>query len=1049
MRWSRFAAALVMLAATAFAVSPAHAALGGPVNPSLFQELRWRLVGPFRGGRVLAVSGVPGEPRHFYFGAVNGGVWETTNAGRTWKPIFDGVGIGSIGALAVAPSNGRILYVGTGEADMRSDIAQGNGVFKSLDGGKTWRFVGLGDTQQIGRIVVDPRNADVVYVAALGHPYGPNAERGVFKSRDGGAHWSRVLGPDANTGAIDLALEPGHPDVIYAALWQTRRTPWNIYPPSNGPGSGLYRSNDGGARWTHLTGSGFPAAPARIGIAVAPSAPARVYALVDAEDGGLYRSDDRGAHWARASSDTRIWQRGWYFAGVTVEPKDADVVYVCNTNLFRSGDGGRSFAPIEGDATGDDFHTLWIDPRDPERRILGTDQGTIVSTDGGRSWSSWYNQPTAQIYHVSTDDRFPYWVYGPQQDAGAVGMPSRTNTFDGITLEQFREVTVGGESHNMLPDPLDPQVIYGGTVDKLDLRTEQTRAVDPTAAYPDQWRGTWTLPLAFSHRDPHVLYFARQKVFRTADGGEHWTTISPDLTREAPGVPATLDPASASHDLGLGPRRGVVYALAPSYLAARELWAATDDGLVWRTRDEGAHWQNVTPAALTPWSKVGIVEPSHFDGQTAYIAVDRHRLDDRRPYIYRTHDGGRSWQLVTAGIPADQFVNAVREDPKRRGLLYAATEQGVQVSFDDGDHWQSLQLGLPVTSVRDLVVKGDDLVIATHGRGIWILDDVTPLRQLDREVADAPAWLFQPAKGYRVRPAGFTGTPMPKDEPMAPNPPAGAAIDYALAAAARQPVTLEIRDAAGQLVRRYSSADSIAVQDPAHMRTAPQWIVPEPHLAATPGMHRFVWSLQYAPVEVTPGGRPRRGGDGAWAPPGDYAVTLTVNGTALHRTLSLAPDPRVKLDAADYRAEFELARRVETISARLAKASTAAGAMRKALTDRSRHASGALVDALDQFSARLTELSGDTPVANPANAFAFPPKHIESLRWLTDALGNLHQMVDGADAAPSPDTRVACDKLQAMTDASLVSWQRFATRDLDALNRRLQDGGLAPIAPGP
>ena len=1035
MRWIRFAAPLLMLATSAIAA---------PMNPALFQELRWRLIGPFRGGRVLTVSGVPGEPDHFYFGAVNGGVWESRNAGRTWRPIFDSVPVGSIGALAVAPSNPRVLYVGTGEADMRSDIAQGHGVYRSSDGGRTWSFVGLGETQQVGRIVVDPRNAEVVYVAALGHPYGPNPERGVFKSSDGGTHWTKVLGPDANTGAIDLALDPGNSNILYAALWQTRRTPWNIYPPSNGPGSGLYRSSDGGAHWTHLAGDGFPAAPGRIGIAVAASRPSRIYALVDSDDGGLYRSDDHGAHWTRASADTRIWQRGWYFSGVAVEPKDPDVVYVCNTNLYRSADGGKSFAPIEGDDTGDDFHTLWIDPASPNRRILGSDQGAVVSVDGGASWSSWYNQPTAQLYHVSTDDRFPYWVYGPQQDAGAVGLPSRTGTFDGVTLEQFKEVTVGGEAHNIAPDPLDPQILYGGTVAKLDLRTGQTRNVDPTAPHPDQWRSTWTLPLAFSHRDPHVLYFARQKVFRTKDGGEHWTVISPDLTREAPGAPATLDSSSANHDLGLGPRRGVVYALAPSYLAGGGLWAGTDDGLVWRTRDEGVHWSNVTPAALTPWSKVGMIEASHFDDQTAYLAVDRHRLDDRRPYLYRTHDGGHSWQLAVEGIPDGHFVNAVREDPKRRGLLYAATEEGVEVSFDDGDHWQSLQLNLPVTSVRDLIVHGDDLVIATHGRSVWILDNVAPLRQLDSKVAAAPAWLFQPATAYRERPSGFTGTPMPKDEPTAPDPRAGAAIDYALAANAARPVTLEIHDAAGQLVQRYTSADTAARLDPARLRTAPQWVVPESRMTATAGMHRFVWSLHYTRAAAAGGGR--RGRDeGAWAPPGSYDVTLNVDGQALHRTLTLAPDPRVKLDRSAYRAQFELARAVETTAAQVARASAAADTVRRAVTEQRKSARGELADVLDAFQSRLTELSGDAPATNPANAFAVPPQHIESLRWLAGALGNLQQMVDGADAAPSPDAREALARLRAMVPPALAAWDRFSTAGLDSLNQRLVAAGRKPI----
>ena len=1036
MRWLRLAIPLLMLAGSAFAA---------PMNPALFQDLRWRLIGPFRGGRVLAVAGVPGEPNHFYFGAVNGGVWETVNAGRTWEPIFDHVPVGSIGAIAVAPSNPRVIYVGTGEADMRSNIAQGRGLYRSTDGGRSWRFIGLDDSQQIGRIQVDPRNSDVVYVAALGHPYGPNAERGVFKSRDGGAHWSKLLGPDPNTGAIDVVLEPGHPEVVYAALWQTRRPPWNIYPPSNGPGSGLYRSNDGGAHWTRLAGNGFPAAPGRIGIAVAPSEPARVYAMVDADDGGLYRSNDRGGHWTRVSSDTRIWQRGWYFSGVTVEPRNADVVYACNTNLYRSVDGGRTFIPVEGDATGDDFHTLWIDPDHPERRILGTDQGAVVSLDNGRTWSSWYNQPTAQLYHVSTDGRFPYWVYGSQQDAGAVGLPSRTNTFDGITLEQFDEVTVGGESHNIAPDPLDPQTIYGGTVEKLDLRTGQTRTVDPTAPYPDQWRSVWTLPLAFSHRDPHVLYFARQRVFRTADGGEHWAIISPDLTREHPDTPANLDSATATHDLGLGPRAGVVYALAPSYVADRELWAGTDDGLVWRTRDEGAHWENVTPAALTPWSKVGMIEPSHFDAQTAYLAVDRHRLDDRRPYIYRTHDGGRSWRLVVDGIPDGQFVNAVREDPVRRGLLYAATEEGVEVSFDDGDHWQSLQLDLPVTSVRDLVVHGEDLVIATHGRSFWVLDDVTPLRQLEARVSAASAWLFQPAKVHRVRYAGFTGTPMPKDEPVAPNPPGGAIIDYALAKRPAQPITLEIRDAAGALVQRYSSADTVARPDLAHMRMAPQWFVPAPHLEVTPGMHRFVWGLHYLAPKSTTG----RQAEGVWAPPGDYRVTLTVDGQPLTRTVTVAPDPRVKLNAATYREQFDLARRVEAAATRVADASAAAGNVRKAVVELRGGAQGDFADALDAFQARLTALTGEAPTTNPANTGMFPPGHIESLRWVSGALGALRQMVDGADAAPSPDARQAFARLAPMADAAVTAWQRFVAADVEALNQRLRATGRKPISVSP
>jgi len=851
-------------------------------DPSLFQDLRWRLIGPFRGGRVLAVAGIPEEPEHFYFGSVNGGVWESRDSGRTWNPIFDSQPVGSIGALAIAPSNPRVIYAGSGEADMRSDIAQGNGMYKSADGGKSWSFSGLADSQQIGRILVHPGNPDLVYVAALGHPYGPNAERGVFRSQDGGRSWRKVLGQGGDTGAIDLAFEPGNPDVVYASLWQTRRTPWHIYPPSNGPGSGLWKSTDGGEHWFTLGigGKGLPAKPGRIGLAVAPSQPRRVYAMVDAvgesaAEGGLYRSDDGGASWTHTSGDERIWGRGWYFGGITVDPRNPDVVYACNTALYRSEDGGKTFVPVKGAPGGDDYHTLWIDPRHPERRILGVDQGAVVSTDGGATWSSWFNQPTGQFYHVITDRRFPYWVYGSQQDSGAAGVPSRTSGYDGINLTDFRETTAGGESDNLAPDPKDPDILFGGRVDRLDLRTGQTRSVDPTLAYPDLYREAWTLPLIFSPRDPHVLYFARQRLFRTADGGEHWTAISPDLSRENPGTPANLDPATAANNPGTGPRLGVIYAIAPSRLADHDLWVGTDDGLIWRTRDEGAHWTDVTPtgpAALTPWSKVGILEASHFDAETAYAAVDRHRLDDTRPYVYRTHDGGRHWQLAANGIPEGSFVNAVREDPVRRGLLYAGTEKGVYVSFDDGGHWQPLQANLPVTSVRDLDVHGDDLVIATHGRAFWILDDLTPLRELaaSHDLGGARAHLYAPPAAYRESDGGGPLQPPGSGQ----NPPGGAVFDYYLkaapTAAKAKEVKLEILTGDGKLIRTFhgKAAESAKETPAAKEGTAKPAASPppdkgaeveeaeeakdQPTLPVEAGLNRFVWDLTWPPAKTFP-----------------------------------------------------------------------------------------------------------------------------------------------------------------------------------------------------
>jgi len=1006
------------------------------MNPELFGGLSWRLVGPFRAGRVLAVSGVPGEPAHFYFGSVNGGVWETQDAGRTWVPIFDDQPIGSIGALAVAPSDPRVLYVGSGEADMRSDIAQGNGMYKSTDGGATWTHIGLADSQQIGRVLIDPGHPDRVFVAALGHPYGPNAERGVFRTVDGGASWQRLLGDD-DIGAIDLVFEPGNPQVVYAALWQTRRTPWSIYPPSYGPGSGLYKSDDGGDTWRPMT-DGLPEHPGRIGLAVSPAAPRRVYALVDATDGGgLYRSDDGGEHFSLMSDDWRIWGRGWYFGGVTAEPFDADVVYSCNTILLRSDDGGATFLAVQGDNTGDDFQELWIDPEHPERRILGTDQGAVVSVNGGATWSSWRNQPTGQFYHVTTDDRFPYWIYGTQQDSGAVALPSRTADRSGITTMHFHEITPGGESDNIAPDPKDPDVIFGGRVVKLDLRTDQTRLVDPTLAYPDHHRRTWTLPLVFSPRDPRVLYFANQRVYRTDDGGEHWAQISPDLTREDPGTPPNLDPVTAANHDGTGPRRGVVYTIAPSRTADHDLWVGTDDGLVWRSRDEGEHWQDVTPDALTPCSKVGIIETSHFDAETAYLAVDRHRLDDFRPYVYRTHDGGEHWQLVVAGIPDDQAVNVVREDPVRPGLLFAGTEKGIHVSFDDGESWQPLQLNLPVTSVRDIDVHGIDVVLATHGRGFWILDDVTPLRQLDEKVAQAPSWLFRPAPAVRERRAGFTGTPLPKDEPAAENPPLGAHVDYFLKQPAGEDVTLEIFDDSGALVRRFSSADVVAPADPKTSRAAPVWLPGPSTLSAEAGMHRFFWSLRYPPPEALA----RSPYDnGAWAPPGRYRLVLTVDGRRHEQELEIVPDPRVALPLDAYREQHALATHVLELQASVRVATAGAWKLLYAVRKRRAEAPESLSGAFDALAEHAGAVSGIDP-QDPNAPWYLPPKSVMTLRWLDRALGNLYNAIDGADAAPSPDVRTSLAVLEPMATSVLDAWKAVERDDLTPLDERLVAAG--------
>src|SRR5947209_8600581 len=698
-------------------------------NTGLYSALRWRMIGPPRGGRVNAVAGVPGEPTTFYFGSVGGGVWKTTNSGRTWTPIFDSEPIASVGAIGVAPSDPSVIYVGTGEADMRSQISYGNGMYRSSDAGRTWTHVGLEGTRQIGRVIVDPKNPSVVFVAALGHAYGANPERGVFRTRDGGKTWQKVLFKSDDVGAIDLQFDPQNSQIIYATLWNTRRPPWSIYPPSYGPGGGIFKSTDGGTTWKQLT-NGLPVEGlGRIGLAVAPTNRNRIYAIVDAKAGGLYRSDDAGETWTLVSNDARIWGRGWYFCKTVVDPKNADTVYVSNTSLYRSTDAGRTWTAIKGAPGGDDYHQLWIYPDDPNRMILGSDQGAIVTVDGAQTWSSWYNQPTAQMYHVAADNRFPYWVTGAQQDSGSIGTPTRSNHAE-ISEHDWSPVCAGGESDYTAPDPLHPEILFGGRVTRCNVVTGEIVNVSPERNLPAgvTARHTWTLPLVFSRADPHALYFSDQFLFKTINGGESWTQVSPDLTREDPGVPPNLDEAAAA-DAPKEKRRGVIYTIAPSPLRASTIWVGTDDGYIHLTNDDGKTWLNITPPELTAWSKVSMMDASHFDVNEAYAAVDRHRLDDNEPYIYRTRDGGKSWQKITAGLPKGVYMQTVKEDTERRGLLFAGTELGVFVSFDDGDRWQSLQLNLPPVSMRDLVIHDDDLVVATHGRGFWVLDDITPLRQ--------------------------------------------------------------------------------------------------------------------------------------------------------------------------------------------------------------------------------------------------------------------------------------------------------------------------------
>jgi photosystem II stability/assembly factor-like uncharacterized protein len=867
------------------------------VDPSLYSGLHWRMIGPFRGGRVDAVSGVPGRPYEFYFGHVNGGVWKTVNAGRTWAPVFDGQPVASIGAIAVAQTNPDVVYVGSGESTLRDSNGYGNGVYKSTDAGRTWTHLGLDLTHHIGRVAIDPKNADVAYVAAIGDLYAATPDRGIYKTTDGGKTWTKSLFKDANTGAVDVAIDPSNSRIVYASLWATRRTPWYTYAPSNSPGGGIYKSTDAGATWTQLT-NGLPVEGlGRSGLAIAPSNPRRVYAIIDAKEGGLYRSDDAGATWVKTTDDTRVWGRGWYFEKVVVDPTNPDIVFVPNVGIQKSKDGGKTFGTfaVRGSPGGDDYHQLWISS-DPNVMIVASDQGSVVTMNGTADtpeWSSWYNQPTAQLYHVAVTNGFPWLATGAQQDSGAVWVRSRSFTAT-LSTRDWQGACAGGESGYTAPDPMDPDKLFGGTVSTCRLDVNGSAQQIPPPPGPEKPREDWTQPLVFSKADPHALYYANQYVYKTTDGGANWTRISDDLTRPEPGTPPTLDAVTAQMTDRNG-RRGVVYTIAPSPVLKPLLWVGSDDGLIQLSSDDGGKWINVTPAAINSWSRVTMMEASHFDFNEAYAAVDRHQLDDFTPHIYRTRDLGKSWQDIARGLPRDGYVHFVKEDPKRRGLLFAGTERRVFVSFDDGDNWQSLQLNLPVTSVRDIEIHGDDAVLATHGRGFWVLDDIGSLRQLNASSAQQPAMLFKPTDALAIVQGGDNGTPWQKDEPQAENAPVGAVIDYYLRSAAGGPVVIDILDPAGKVVRSYAS------NVPAPAPTTPQtvsalWVRPPAAVPAAAGMHRWMWDLRETPPPAARGGGGGGGGFGRQQPmlTGPFTVRLTVDGQTLTQPLMVKPDPRTK-----------------------------------------------------------------------------------------------------------------------------------------------------------
>ncbi len=1033
------------------------AASAQSVSPELFNGLKWRLIGPFRGGRAVAVAGVPGDSTTFYFGGVGGGVWKTTDAGVVWEPIFDGQPIASIGALVVAPSDPKIIYAGTGESDIRSDLSSGNGVYKSVDGGRTWAHIGLDDTRQISRIVVNPRDPDVVYVGALGHAYGPNADRGVYKSVDGGMHWTKVLDGGAEIGIADLAICSSNPNLLFATAWHTHRPPWSTYAPIDGPGGGIYRSQDAGQTWARLHGNGLPDGDwGRSGIDVSTDG-RRVYALIQApiqasmqapqsKKAGLYRSDDGGESWTLANNDPRLTSRAWYFTSITIDPQSPDVIYMPNVALYRSEDGGKTVSIVRGAPGGDDYHQLWIDPTNSSSMVLGSDQGTSISLDRGQTWSSWYNQPTAQLYHVTTDNQFPYVVYGAQQDSGSAAVLSRTDHGQITPRDWFPS----GESESgyMVIDPSDPNIVYlsgtFGSISRFNRRTNFSQDVTPWPAlnfesegYQRKYRAPWSPVLVSSAADPHALYFGTQYVMKTVDGGLHWETISEDLTGAVSGASTRPEQGPPAIDDARRLGYGVVSTIAPSPLNREVIWAGSDTGLIHITRDGGKSWKDVTPPALSAWSAVSLIEASHFDPAIAYAAVSRSRLDDQTPYLYRSRDYGATWQLITQGIGASHFLRAVREDPHAKGLLFAGTELGVYVSFDDGDDWQPMQQNLPVCSVRDLTIHDDDLVIATHGRSFWILDDITPLRQIRAAAKAKGPWLYQPATAIRVDNDSFSGTPLPPEEPTAENPPSGGIIDYVLSSSAKA-LTLEIFDAQQTLVRRFTSTD----QPPKHgpVAIAERWF-PKPEVLGTgSGMHRFVWNLTCGASEEPESeeGGSLRLPNPPKVPPGKYEVRLTVDGEAKTQFLQVVMDPRSPATNEVLAKQFESASQIYSGAMVAYRTLVELKSVQKQLAGL--QPGPASEDA--EIKSRLGEAKAtvDKVIADRSHV----PEHPGLQDAYRNAVSALRVVESGDRPAPAQALAVYKESSEQIK-ARIGEWTVFKQTVLPALNERLRQANLRAI----
>ncbi|MGA7503985.1 MAG: hypothetical protein WBW57_07635 [Candidatus Sulfotelmatobacter sp.] len=1021
--------------------------------------MKYRLIGPFRGGRSLTAAGIPGDPTTYYFGATGGGVWKSTDAGSTWSPIFDKEGTGSIGSIAVANSDHNILYVGTGEACIRGNISQGDGVYKSLDAGKTWKNLGLQDSRAIGKLIIDPENPNIVFVAALGHPYGPNTERGVFRTQDGGKTWDKVLYKDENTGAVDVAFDPHNSNVVYAALWQVRRTSWGL--DDGGPGSGLYRSNDGGTTWKRLEQHGLPNGPyGRVGIAVAANSD-RVYALIEAKnpDGGLYRSDDGGDTWNMVNPNHSLWQRPWYYMHIVADPKNENVVYIMDVETYKSTDGGHLFNKVK--VPHGDNHGLWIDPKDTRRMIASNDGGVTISVDNGQSWTPEDNQPTAQFYHVITDNATPYRVYGSQQDSGSVGIASRSD--DGsISRSDWYDVG-GGEAGYIAPYPLDPDIVYAddyqATITQYNRHigqaksiTEQPELSDAHGAANLEHRFQWTAPLIISPHDPNTIYHGGERLFKTTDGGVHWEAISPDLTRNdkskqhVSGGDITLDDSGTEY-------YDTIFTIAESPITQGVIWVGTDDGLVQLTRDGGKNWTNITPKNVPEWSRISLIEASPFDAGTAYVAADLHQSDDLRPYIYKTSDYGKTWTKLTNGIPEGSFVRAVREDPKKRGLLYAATEAGVYVSFNDGANWRPLKLNLPPTPVHDLVVKDNDLVLATHGRAFWILDDIGPLRQYSDDIDKDAVHLYSPDPAYRIQ-AGRTA-----DEEGEPhgskrtgqNPPAGAVVYFYLKDAPKEgsETKLEILDASGKTLRKYSSLETAPLDEPA----GPDDKKPDKEIKPEAGLNRFVWDLHCEEAHRVPGyylWEYNAGAQGPVVPPGKYQVKLTVGTQTETAPLEVKLDPRVKVSEADLQQQFamqmqihdELNRVYDTVNQIQDVRAQVLGLKRRLPENASTKPIANSADNLNKKLIAVRDQFVNLTISANEDSLAYPPQMDTKWAFLAMDLGT-------ADSAPTEAEQQEFDKLKRQTAETLSQWDNLQTHELADFRKLTTENSLSTVVVPP